>query len=123
MITCGVFTGILFSRKACGQPAAINCGRCNMPVCQLHLRPQASGPFLCPSCDSYEHDDDWDYSDGGWRYRSHHRDDDTVATASAADLTDDDKPGFATGASGTWDGPGSPSSEESGDEGSDFDAS
>lgn len=116
MIGCGATTGILFSRKACGQPAAVNCGRCKTPLCKLHLRPQASGPFLCPNCDAYEQDDDWRYSsrDNSWRYRDSSRPEERAAAAAtgaaagaaaAGDLSDEDKPGLSTNASGAWHGP------------------
>ena len=141
MSTCGVFRGILFSRKACGEPAAIHCGRCSMLVCKIHLRPQASGPFLCPGCDAYEHDDGWTYSsrDNRWRHESGSSSrDERVRTAAAGaaggvaagtaadDLADEDKEGFATGTSGSslQDTADAGGNEDSGGfEESDFDAS
>ena len=132
MSACGTYTGILFSRRPCGQPGVLNCGRCKAPVCKQHVRPQAAGRFLCPSCDAYEDDDDWRYSsrDNNWRYRSSsRRDDDTVVPAAAAgaaatQLSDDDKPGL--NAAGAWHGPdqdgdagGAPDTSDDGD----FDAS
>ncbi len=132
---CGVYTGILFSRKLCPQPAATTCGRCATPLCKQHVRPQRSGPFLCPSCDAYQNDDDWRYSsrDRSWRYRD--RTDERVPAAAAAgavasDLADEDKAGLATNAAGAWHGPddtspdadGADSADSDTDDG-DFDAS
>jgi hypothetical protein len=109
-VPCGIHTGILFSRKRCGQPASINCGRCKTAICKQHLVPQDSGPFLCQRCDRYvnDRDHDWDYDDrrGGWRWRgrrSSDQDDVRPAAAGAgaaagrqaAALDDDDKEGFA----------------------------
>ena len=110
---CGMFNGILFSRKPCPQPAATTCGRCATPLCKQHVRPQRSGPFLCPSCDAYANDDDWSYSnrDHGWHYRSRSSSGDVrpvaagaAAGAAASDLSDEDKAGL-TNASGAWHGP------------------
>ncbi len=141
---CGVFTGILFSRKLCPEPAATTCGRCKTPICKLHVRPQRTGPFLCPSCDAYQNDDDWRYSDrdNGWHYRSRSRGDDNapaVATGAAAgaaagsvnanDLSDEDKAGLSTNAAGAWHGPDDTSPDPDGDDAGgdtddgDFDAS
>lgn len=146
MSTCGVFKGILFSRRACGEPAAIHCGRCKILVCKTHIKPQAKGPFLCPSCDAYEHDDGWNYSsrDNRWRHSSgsSSRDERIPAAAAGAaggaaigaatgagaaagtdDLTDEDKEGFSTVA-GAHEPAGSDGSDDSGgSEESDFDAS
>ena len=129
---CGVFTGILFSRKLCPEPAATTCGRCQTPICKKHVRPQASGPFLCPSCDAYAHDDDWRYSsrDNSWRYRDRDRSrtDERVPAAAAGgaaagDLTDEDKAGLSTNAAGAWHGPDdtSPDADAGDDAGSDSD--
>ena len=133
-MNCGVFTGILFSRKACPQPGVTTCGRCKTPICKQHVRPQASGPFLCPSCDAYQHDDDWRYSsrDNGWHYRSRSRSpEDAPAAATGAavgsELGAEDKPGLATNAAGAWHGPddSSPDADEtdSATDDGDFDAS
>lgn len=109
---CGVFTGILFSRKLCPQPAATTCGRCATSICKQHVRPQRNGPFLCPSCDAYQNDDDWRYSsrDNGWHYRDRSRTDERVPAAAAAgaaasDLADEDKAGLSSNAAGAWHGP------------------
>jgi len=127
---CGVYTGILFSRKLCPQPGATTCGRCKMPLCKQHVRPQASGPFLCPSCDAYANDDDWRYSsrDNSWRYRDRDHTDARVPAAAAAgaaasDLADEDKAGLSTNAAGAWHGPDdtSPASASGDDAGSDTD--
>ena len=125
---CGVFTGILFSRKLCPEPAATTCGRCATPICKQHVRPQSRGPFLCPSCDAYQNDDDWRYSsrDNGWHYRDRNRTDDRVpaaatgaaagaAAANANDLSDDDKPGLSANAAGAWHGPDDTSPEDAAD--------
>jgi len=138
---CGVFTGILFSRKLCPEPAATTCGRCKTPICKLHVRPQRTGSFLCPSCDAYQNDNDWRYSDRdrGWHYRDRSRTDDRVvpaaatgaaagaAAADANDLSDEDKAGLSTNAAGAWHGPDDTSPEDSGaddtDSDGDFDAS
>ncbi len=133
---CGVLTGILFSRKACPQPAATTCGRCATPLCKLHVRPQRTGPFLCPSCDAYQNDDDWRYSsrDNGWHYRDRTRIDDRVpaavaGAAAAGDLADEDKAGLSTNAAGAWSGPDDTSPDADGggpddtDSDGDFDAS
>ena len=133
---CGVLTGILFSRKACPQPAATTCGRCATPLCKLHVRPQRTGPFLCPSCDAYQNDDDWRYSsrDNGWHYRDRNRTDDRVpaavaGAAVAGDLADEDKAGLSTNAAGAWSGPDDTSPDADGggpddtDSDGDFDAS
>jgi hypothetical protein len=137
---CGVFTGILFSRKLCPQPAATTCGRCATPICKLHVRPQRSGPFLCPSCDAYQNDDDWRYSsrDNGWHYRSRSSTDDRAAgaatgaaagaaAANANELSDEDKAGLSTNAAGAWHGPDDTSPDaddaDSGTDDGDFDAS
>lgn len=142
MINCGVFTGILFSRKRCPQPGVLNCGRCKTPLCKQHVRPQAQGRFLCPSCDAYENDDSWAYSnnDNRWHYRSSSRSgaDDlppaaagaaagaAARTAQAGDLSDEDKAGLSTNAAGAWHGPDDTSPDaEDGDMDDDggFDAS
>jgi hypothetical protein len=109
-MNCGVFTGILFSRKLCPQPGVTTCGRCKTPLCKQHVRPQPTGPFLCPSCDAYANDDDWRYSsrDRSWRYRD--RADERVPAAAAAgaaasDLADEDKAGLSTNKAGAWHGP------------------
>ena len=131
---CGVFTGILFSRKLCPQPAATTCGRCATPICKLHVRPQRTGPFLCPSCDAYQNDDDWRYSsrDNGWHYRDRNRTSDAVpgvvaGGAAAGDLADEDKAGLSTNAAGAWSGPDDTSPSGAGaddaDSDGDFDAS
>ena len=137
---CGVFTGILFSRKLCPQPAATTCGRCATPLCKQHVRPQHSGPFLCPSCDAYQNDDDWRYSnrDNGWHYRDRSRTQDQAAgaatgavvgasAANANDLSDEDKAGLSTNAAGAWHGPDDtpPDAEaaDGADSDGDFDAS
>ena len=131
---CGVFTGILFSRKLCPEPAATTCGRCATPICKLHVRPQRAGPFLCPSCDAYLRDDDWRYSsrDNGWHYRDRNRTSDAVpgavaGGAAAGDLADEDKAGLSTNAAGAWSGPDDTSPEGAGaddaDSEGDFDAS
>ena len=133
MSACGTYTGILFSRRPCGQPGVLNCGRCKTPVCKQHVRPQVAGRFLCPSCDAYARDDDWAYSsrDDRWHYRSRSsRDDQNVAPAAAAgaaatQLSDDDKPGLSTNAAGAWHGPdadGAAGGADMSDDG-DFDAS
>jgi hypothetical protein len=123
-MNCGVFTGILFSRKLCPQPGVTTCGRCKTPLCKQHVRPQSNGPFLCPSCDAYANDDDWRYSsrDNSWRYR----DRDSVRTRTAAgDLADEDKAGLSTNAAGAWSGPDdtSPDAADDGTDDGDFDAS
>ncbi len=115
MSTCLTYSGILFSRKPCGQPGVLTCGRCKNPVCKQHVRPQKSGPFLCPNCDAYASDDDWGYSnnDHRWHYRDRSRSDidprpvaaGAAAGAAASDLADEDKPGLSTNASGAWHGP------------------
>ena len=115
MTACATFSGILFSRKPCGQPGVLTCGRCKNPVCKQHVRPQKSGPFLCPSCDAYASDDDWGYSnnDNRWHYRDRSRSDvdprpvaaGAAAGAAASDLADEDKAGLSTNASGAWHGP------------------
>ena len=131
---CGVFTGILFSRKLCPEPAATTCGRCATPICKLHVRPQRAGPFLCPSCDAYLRDDDWRYSsrDNGWHYRDRNRTSDAVpgavaGGAAAGDLADEDKAGLSTNAAGAWSGPDDTSPVGAGaddaDSEGDFDAS
>ena len=110
---CGMFNGILFSRKPCPEPAATTCGRCATAICKKHVRPQRSGPFLCPNCDAYQNDDDWSYSrrDNSWHYRSSSSDARPVAAGAAAgaaaadDLSDDDKAGLSTNAAGAWHGP------------------
>ena len=132
---CGMFTGILFSRKPCPEPAATTCGRCQTPICKKHVRPQRAGPFLCPTCDAYQNDNDWRYSsrDNSWRYRD--RDSVRVRTAenapaaagaaAAGDLADEDKAGLSTNAAGAWSGPDDTSPDADGDTGDDgdFDAS
>jgi hypothetical protein len=139
---CGVFTGILFSRKLCPQPAATTCGRCATALCKQHVRPQRSGPFLCPSCDAYTNDDDdhWRYSnrDNGWHYRDRSIAQDRVAgaatgaaagaaAANANELSDEDKAGLSTNAAGAWHGPDDTSADsddaDSGTDDGDFDAS
>lgn len=100
------------------------------------MRPQRSGPFLCPSCDVYQNDDDWRYSsrDRSWRYRD--RADERLPAAAAAgaaasDLADEDKAGLATNKAGAWHGPddsaddASPNANDadSGTDDGDFDAS
>ena len=134
---CGMFNGILFSRKACPEPAATTCGRCQKPICKLHVRPQASGPFLCPTCDAYQNDNDWRYSnrDNGWHYRDRSRTDERVAGAAAGGavgsaLGDEDKAGLATNDAGAWHGPDDTSPDTDGADGAgsetddgDFDAS
>ena len=131
---CGMFNGILFSRKACPEPAATTCGRCKTPICKKHVRPQANGPFLCPSCDAYQNDDHWRYSsrDNSWRYRDRDRMDERVPAAAAgaavaSELADEDKAGLSTNADGAWHGPDDSSPDADGadsaaDDG-DFDAS
>ncbi len=119
MSNCGVFTGILFSRKPCGDQAAVHCGYCKIPLCTAHLRPQASGPFLCPNCDAYEQDEEWDYSEEDQRWRHH-----TGSSSRgelANDLADEDKAGFAA-AGAAVKGLGD-DDEENADEQSGFDAS
>jgi len=134
---CGVFTGILFSRKLCPQPAVTTCGRCATPLCKQHVRPQLLKRFLCPSCDAYENDADWTYSnrDNGWHYRDGSRAHERAAAAGAlgaGDLGDEDKPGLSTNAAGAWHGPDDTSPEDAADSGGgaddsdsdgDFDAS
>ena len=129
MSACATTTGILFSRKPCGQEGVINCGRCKQPVCKQHIRPQTGRRFLCPKCDAYENDDDWTYSDRDrrWRYRSSSDDDRPAAraagTAAGTQLGDEDKPGLSTNTSGAWQGPdGEGADADAGDDG-DFDAS
>jgi len=115
-VPCGVFTGILFSRKRCNELAAVTCGRCKVALCKKHLVPQDTGPFLCPRCDRYANDNehDWDYDErrGGWRWsgsRTNDNDARPVAAAGGAvaakpatpPLDDDDKPGFDKS---TWHG-------------------
>jgi hypothetical protein len=113
---CGMFNGILFSRKPCPEPAATTCGRCGTAICKRHVRPQAKGPFLCPNCDAYQNDDDWSFSrrDNSWHYRNSSSDARPVAAGAAAgtaagaaanDLSDDDKAGLSTNAAGAWHGP------------------
>jgi len=124
MIACGVFTGILFSRKPCGQAAAVHCGRCKSPLCKTHIRTQSSGPFLCPSCAAYEEDDDWNYSseDRRWRHRSGSSSrDERVAERIPVpgDLSDEDKPGFATASAGGARGARPDTREDLADEGDD----
>jgi len=118
-MNCGVFTGILFSRKPCAQPAATTCGRCATPLCNQHVRPQMQGRFLCPSCDAYENDDHWRYSDNdrSWHYRSSSSSGaagerhlaagaaGAAAGVAAGDLADEDKAGLSTNAAGAWHGP------------------
>jgi len=125
MSTCATYSGILFSRKPCGQPGVLTCGRCKNPVCKQHVRPQSSGPFLCPSCDAYANDDDWGYSnnDHRWHYRDRsHSDSDLrpaaagAAGAAAHELGAEDKEGLSTNAAGAWHGP-------DGTDGADADAS
>jgi hypothetical protein len=129
---CGMFNGILFSRKPCPEPAATTCGRCATPICKLHVRPQLKGRFLCPNCDAYENDDDWSYSnrDRSWHHRSSSSDATRPAAAGAAagvaahELTDDDKSGL--NAQGAWHGPDNSSPEapdaaEDADDGADSD--
>lgn len=96
MSECAVHTGILFSRQTCGQPAALHCGRCNLPLCKSHVVPQPSGPFLCPQCDRYENDGshEWEYDGGGWRWRGA-RTGKAGAAVAAAGLDDEDEDGFA----------------------------
>ena len=127
---CGMFNGILFSRKPCPEPAATTCGRCAIPLCKLHVRPQRTGPFLCPSCDAYQNDDDWRYSsrDNGWHYRDRTRTDGTApaavaGAAAAGDLADEDKAGLSTNAAGAWSGPDdtSPDADGGGADGTDSD--
>lgn len=142
---CGVFTGILFSRKLCPQPAATTCGRCATPLCKAHVRPQHTGPFLCPSCDAYanDHDDHWRYSsrDNSWRHRDRSHADERAAgaatgaaagaaVANADELSDEDRAGLSTNAAGAWHGPddSSPDADggdnaDSGSDDGDFDAS
>ena len=149
MSTCATYTGILFSRKPCGQAGVLTCGRCKNPVCKQHVRPQNRGPFLCPNCDAYASDDDWGYSnnDHRWHYRDRSRSDTidpraVAAGAVAGDLADEDKEGLSSNAAGAWHGPdgaeagggaawhgdaadgadGSDSSDSASDDG-DFDAS
>lgn len=106
MTECAVHTGILFSRKPCGEPAALHCGRCKIPLCKKHLVAQKSGPILCPQCHRYENDDDhdWTYSDRdsdrGWR--PSRRDESAASAVSAqgargaapAALDEQDQDGF-----------------------------
>ena len=133
---CGMFNGILFSRKACPEPAATTCGRCATPLCKLHVRPQRTGPFLCPNCDAYQNDDDWRYSsrDNGWHYRDRTRTDGTApaavaGAAAAGDLANEDKAGLSTNPAGAWSGPEDTSPDADGggaddtDSDGDFDAS
>lgn len=97
MIPCEVFTGILFSRKRCGEPAVVHCGRCGIWMCKKHIMPQAVGRFLCPNCDAYENDDDWRYSERNrsWRYRSSSTDDRPPRAVGAVPLLGaGEKPGF-----------------------------
>lgn len=93
MSECAVHTGILLSRQPCGQPAALHCGRCNIPLCKSHMVPQPSGPFLCPQCDRYENDGshEWEYAEGGWRWRGAR----AGAIAGAAALDQEDEDSFA----------------------------
>jgi hypothetical protein len=131
MTTCGVFTGILFTRKPCDQPAAVHCGRCRLPLCKQHIVPQASGPFLCPSCDRYEQDDNWQYSSdtGRWRFRSssgsRSRDDHVVpaAAATGAVLSSEDKESFATESTDSESDPDSDTDPDTDTDDGDFDAS
>ena len=107
LVPCGVYAGILFSRKPCGQPAQVRCGRCHVTLCQKHMVVPSSGPFLCPQCERYLNDSDWDYDDRNrnWRWRSRTRDDDRppnpapVVAAGAGNeppaLGEDDKEGLA----------------------------
>ena len=124
MISCGVMTGILFSRKPCANPAALRCGRCRQPLCKQHLVPQVQGPFLCPNCDAYEQDEDWRYHERSrrWRHRSAWDDDErrppVVAGAPAPVLKPEDKAGFAAAQDAADD-----AALEDAMEGSDFDAS
>jgi hypothetical protein len=133
---CGVFTGILFSRKLCPQLGVTTCGRCKTPLCKLHVRPQRTGPFLCPSCDAYQNDDSWRYSDrdNSWHYRDRTRADERVpaaaaGAAAAGDLAEEDKAGLSTNAAGAWNGPDDTSPDAGGasaddtDSDGDFDAS
>ena len=136
MSTCATYTGILFSRKPCAQAGVLTCGRCKNSVCKQHLRPQASGPFLCPNCDAYTNDDDWRYSsrDNGWHYRDRSRSHDETTSAAtgaaagavAGDLAEEDKAGLAANAGDAWHGPDGADAEAAAgsdsDEG-DFDAS
>jgi len=129
MSTCGTYTGILFSRKPCGQAGVLTCGRCKAPVCKQHVRPQRTGPFLCPGCDAYANDDDWRYSsrDNGWHYRDRSRTGDSVpaaaaGAAAAGELADEDKAGLSTNAAGAWHGPdGTAADAEGGAGGGDAD--
>jgi hypothetical protein len=132
MSTCATYSGILFSRKPCGQAGVLTCGRCKNPVCKQHVRPQNKGPFLCPSCDAYANDDDWGYSnnDHRWHYRDRSRSEidprPVAAGAVASELVDEDKEGLSTNAAGAWHGPDDADADASAgsdtDEG-DFDAS
>jgi hypothetical protein len=125
---CGVFTGILFSRKLCPQPAVTKCGRCATPLCKQHVRPQVRGRFLCPSCDAYENDDDWRYSnrDNDWHYRDRSRPADGAPAAAAGavvagDLADEDKAGLSTNAAGAWHGPDDTAADDAADADGDAD--
>jgi hypothetical protein len=129
MSACGTYTGILFSRKPCGQAGVLSCGRCKTPVCKQHVRPQRTGPFLCPSCDAYSNDDDWGYSnnDNRWHYRDRSRSERidpraAAAGAVAGDLADEDKAGLSTNGAGAWHGPDDGSADESADGGGGDDA-
>ena len=103
MSTCGAPTGILFTRRVCGKPAATRCHTCNALLCPEHVVPQRSGAyFLCPECARYENDSDhnWEHTDDGWHWRGE---------SSSADSTDPAEMGegggeaAGAGASGSWD--------------------
>ena len=136
MSTCATYTGILFSRKPCAQAGVLTCGRCKNPVCKQHVRPQRSGPFLCPNCDAYTNDDDWRYSsrDNGWHYRDRSRTQDLTAAAAtgaaagataanANDLADEDKAGLTANPGDAWHGPDAEEAAGSDTDDGDFDAS
>jgi hypothetical protein len=96
MTECAVYSGILFSRQRCGEPATLHCGRCKIPLCKKHLVAQQSGPFMCPQCSRYENDDDhdWEYTDDGWQWRGAN----TGTAGAAAGLDESDEQGFVTDA-------------------------
>lgn len=50
MATCGVETGFLFWKKACGAEAMGACRSCGFPVCMRHGAGCGDGTLLCTRC-------------------------------------------------------------------------